>query len=73
MVKFETGLIFKCKFDSTGNTYKVLKMREDNKMAHIECVDYYAPENLGDNIELYGSGHTVWIASEFFNYLFEKA
>lgn len=54
------------------NTYKVLKLIEDNgqcKFAHLECIDYYDDDDLGDQIMCRKLGQLIWIANYHFRHM----
>lgn len=67
MTKFKIGDEIK-KLNSNGNVYKVIDVIDGYHQ--IKAVEYYAPEELGDGIVLYGVDQTIWIAA-FFDYNFK--
>lgn len=67
-MKFKIG--DKIKLTNHGqNVYEVVNLASGCYELH--CIEFYSPENLGDDIHVYNYNHLTWVAS-FFDYLFKK-
>ena len=54
--------------ESNGNIYEIVAT--SGGCYELEAIEYYAPEDLGDGIMIYGFGQSTWVAG-FFEYNFK--
>ena len=70
MSNLKFGIGDKIKLLDGDNIYEIIGTGGGNY--ELLCLEYYAPEDLGDDVKLFGYNQTVWI-SGFFEYLFKLA
>lgn len=68
------GIDDKIKLNDGNNVYQIIGSypSENGCMYHLQCIEFYEFEDLGDGIGIYGHDHQIWI-SNFFDYKFKMA